>query len=166
MRDSRDTLLCAALAGDAHTLRRAGARFTEGALSDALEVLRARAAQGLLVRTLSDRIFLRYASPDSAAGAAAAMASAIDALPPFTGMKLSARIGFHCGPMGAEPNDDTTRRVLELVAQAKPGQILTTRSTAELLGTSFRAFSQKLCAAPLAAGPQAAVYEILGRDAR
>ena len=164
----RETLLCAALTGDAKALKAAGRGFAEGALGDALEALRSSArARGRLVGALSDRILVAYATPDSAAGAAVDMADAIDALPPFAGTHLRARIAFHCATASTQRDDDAAKLVFGLVAQAQPGQILTTQATAELIGTSYRAFSSRLQAAPLGrSGPQASIYEILGREAR
>lgn len=140
---ARETLLCVTVAAP------------ESARSDALQALReaAEASRGRLVGTMSDGIFLLFATPDSAAGAAADIAAG----------STSARIAVHVGRMSTDRNDRTMTRLLELVAAAQPGQILISQETAELLGTSFRAFSRRLRAAPLA---RSGMYEILGGDAR
>jgi hypothetical protein len=139
----RETLLCVAVAGP-----ESGRRAALEALREAGE-----AARGRLVGTMTDGIFLHYATPDSAAGAAADIAA----------RDTSARIALHIGTMSTDRNDGTMTRLLELVAAAQPGQIVVSQETAELLGTSFRAFSRRLRAAPLA---RTGMYQILGRDAR
>jgi adenylate cyclase len=167
MRTIRETLLGAAVMGETKGLSPSGRRFAEGAWVDAVDVLRLAArTRGRLMGVMSDRILVVYATPDSAAGAAADMADAVAALPPLAGIPLTARIAFHCGAVSATGDEETTQIVFRLLAQAKPGQILTTQETAELLGTSYRAFSSSLRAAPLAAsGPRASIYEVLGRNA-
>jgi class 3 adenylate cyclase len=139
----RETLLCVTIA------------CPESARAAGLEALRevAEASRGRLVGTMTDGIFLSYATPDSAAGAAADIAAA----------NATARVAVHAGRMSTDRNDRTMTRLLELVAAAQPGQILISQETAELLGTSFRAFSRRLRAARLA---RTGMYEILGGDAR
>jgi class 3 adenylate cyclase len=138
------TILCAALSG----------RASADALEEGVELLRetAGSCRGRVIKTLSDGIVVRFATPDAAAGAAARMAAAIVALPSHGGSKLGVRIGFHSGPAST---------ALRLAAKAKRGQILTTGSTAGLLGTSSRAFSRHLQAMRLGnAGAATGIYEV------
>jgi adenylate cyclase len=157
------TVLCAAIGGDREALKATGKRALESALADGLELLRetVESCGGRVLRIMADRIIALFATPDAAAGAAAKMHAAMATLPPFTGAQLGVRIAFHNGPLTRGRNDATLNVVLRLLARAKPGQILTTQSTAELLSTSFRAFSRHLQAAPLRArGAMAGIYEV------
>ena len=149
------TILCAAITG-----------ATDGVLDDCVGLLHTTALScgGRPLRTMADRIVAQFATPDAAAGAAAKMQAAIAALPPLSGAKLDVRIAFHSGPAGRR-SEPTLKQVLRLVARAKAGQVLTTQSTAGLLSTSFRAFSRRLRAAPVArSGAKAGIYEVISRQ--
>ena len=143
MPGTRDTLLCVAVAGP-----ESGRAAELAALREAAE-----ASRGHVVGTMTDALFLLYATPDSAAGAAADLAAG----------NAGARMAVHIGSMSTDRSDQTMTRLLELLAAAQPGQILVSQETAELLGTSFRAFSRRLRAAPLA---RTGMFEILGGHAR
>jgi adenylate cyclase len=150
------TILCAAITG-----------ATDGVLDDCVGLLHTTALScgGRPLRTMTDRVLAQFATPDAAAGAAAKMQAAIGALPPLAGAKLDVRIAFHSGPVTTRRSDPTVKQVLRLVARAKAGQVLTTQRTAGLLSTSFRAFSRRLRAAPVArSGAKAGIYEVISRQ--
>jgi adenylate cyclase len=160
MEASRQTVLCAAASGE---LKATGKRAAEGAIADCLDLLRdtAESCGGRVLKTTATCIVALFATPDAAAGAASKMRAAVDALPPLAGAKLGLRLAFHSGPVGTSANDPTVKLVLRLVARAQDGQILTTQRTAELLRTSFRAFSRHLQATPLGdSGAKAQIYEV------
>jgi adenylate cyclase len=162
------TLLCAAISGKSKPQTAADRRAAEAAVADCIGLLRdtADSCGGRLLRAMADRVLMCFATPDAAAGAAAKMREAVEALPPFSGAKLGVRIAFHNGPVSGGRNDPSAKLVLRLVAQAKRGQVLTTQITAGLLSTSFRAFSRQLQASPLGgSGPMAGIYEVSSRQA-
>jgi adenylate cyclase len=155
MQATSQTILCAAITG-----------ATDGVLDDCVGLLHntARACGGRPLRSMTDRILAQFATPDAAAGAAVKMQAAIAALPPLAGAKLDVRIAFHSGRVTGRRSDPTLKQVLRLVARAKGGQVLTTQTTAGLLSTSFRAFSRRLRATPVArSGTKAGIYEVLSR---
>lgn len=160
MQATPQTILCATIS--------AGKPAAGDGLADCIRLLceTAEACGGRVSRTMTGRIVALYATPDAAAGAAAKMHAAMAARPAPAGAKLEVRIAFHNGPLTGTRNGQNLKVVLRLVARAKSGQVLTTQSTAELLSTSFRAFSRHLQAAPLrAAGAMAGIYEVSWRPA-
>jgi adenylate cyclase len=162
------TVLCAAISGTSKPQSAADRRAAEAAVADCIELLRAMSDScgGRLLHTMADRVLTRFATPDAAAGAAAKMRAAVEALPPFSGAKLGVRIAFHNGPMSGVRHEQSVKLVLRLIAQAKIGQVLTTQRTAGLLSTSFRAFSRQLQASPLGgSGPMAGIYVLSSRQA-
>jgi adenylate cyclase len=162
-----ETLLCAAVSGDSNALKAAGKRGAEAAFEDYIDILResVEVSGGRVLKTMAERIVALFATPDAAAGAAAKMCALVEAQPPLAGTKLGVRIGFHSGAVTASRDDKTLRLVLRLVAQARSGQILTTRHTAELLGTSFRKSSRDLQASVIApSGRERAIYEVTSRQ--
>lgn len=98
-------------------------------------------AGGRVVKTIGDAVMAVFGSAESAASAAMAMQSAVDALGPPAGVKLGVRVGFRHGPVVAHEADvfgDTVNLASRLCDLASRGQIITDRDTTERLPGYYR----------------------------
>lgn len=94
-------------------------------------------------RVLNDRnnaVLALFSTADAAAAAAARMHSYAETLPPAPD-KPGIGIAFHAGPVAQREQDifgDTVNLALQLVAEAKSGQILTSHETASSLSPAIQ----------------------------
>lgn len=92
--------------------------------------------QGKVVKTIGDEVMCVFNSPDQAAAAAVCMHEAVSSDSCLTPYHLRLRIGLHHGSAISEDGDyfgDAVNTAARMVAQAKAGQIITNRSTLELM---------------------------------
>jgi adenylate cyclase len=145
------TVVFADLLGGAELIAKMGDAAAVAALGVCLKQLR-KAAEGCGARVVdrgADKLMVLVASADAAADAAAAMHTAMEALPQSGDTKLALGIGFHYGPVIQKGDDvygDTVNLAAKLVEQAASGQIITTRETATHLSPLYRAWMRKLYA--------------------
>ncbi len=88
---------------------------------------------GTVVKTIGDELLIRFDTAEGAVIAACEMQK-----PSHTKLeqRLDIRVALHCGPTIMENNDvfgDSVNIAARLVTLSKPGQILTSRETVELL---------------------------------
>ena len=119
------------------------------AIDRCLKALRehTRSAGGQVVKTIGDEVMAAFPSPDAAANAATRMQSTVDTLAPVSNTRLALRVGLQAGPVLRRDGDlfgDTVNLAARLMGQASPGQILTSRETAELLSPAVRTFTRAL----------------------
>lgn len=94
----------------------------------------ALANEGQIVKTIGDEILLRFDSPSDA------VRTALEIQEPESHDALEVRAGLHHGPTILENEDvfgDAVNIASRLVSQSKPGQILTSGDTVELLTPSL-----------------------------
>ena len=131
----------------AHVL--GGTELTAGPFRACMDRLRttAKSSGARVLDSGQDRIIVLLATPDAAADAAAAMHTAMEALPQYGGEKLGLGIGFHHGPViqkGDQVYGGAVNLAAQLVALAAKGQIITTRETASHFSPLYRAWMRKL----------------------
>ena len=143
------TVLFADVSGSTKLYETAGDQAAHGAIARIIAAM-AKAVEadgGRVVKTIGDEVMALFPSPDSAASAAAAMHTAVEAMPAVGETRLALRIGFHAGPVIQRDNDvfgDTVNLASRLVDQAVKGQIITSEETAGSLGPIYRNFIRKL----------------------
>jgi adenylate cyclase len=140
---SRATVLFAGVSGVSQLYEAAGAVRAGQAVKQCQERLRlaTRLGGGRVVKARDEEIMAIFPEAAAAAGAAAAMQAAIDALPEVGSTKLAVRIAFLSGPVTERDGDvlgDTVNLTARLAAYAKKQQIITSSSTAAALGGDFR----------------------------
>jgi adenylate cyclase len=119
------------------------------AIDRCLKALRehTRAAGGEVVKTIGDEVMAAFPTPDAAASAATHMQSTVETFAPVSDTRLALRIGLHAGRVLRREGDvfgDTVNLAARLMGQASPGQILTSRETAELLSPAVRKLTRAL----------------------
>jgi adenylate cyclase len=149
--ERQTTVLFADLLGGAELIAKAGDAAGVAALGACLKLLRkaAEGCGGRVVDRAADKLMVLVATADAAADAAAAMHTAMEAMPQSGEPKLALGIGFHYGPVIQKGDDvygDTVNLAAKLVEQAASGQIITTRETAAHLSPLYRAWMRKLYA--------------------
>jgi class 3 adenylate cyclase len=149
MSERNTAVLFADVSGSTRLYESAGDAVAHGAIDRCIAALRGatEAAGGRVVKTIGDEIMALFASPDAAAGAAAAMHAAIGTLPAVNDIRLAVRIGFHAGPVIQRDGDvfgDTVNVAARLVELARAEQILTSAETAAQLGGLYRAWTRQL----------------------
>lgn len=95
-----------------------------------------RANVGEVIKTIGDGVMSRFLSADAAAEAAVRLHEAIAMEERLKSNNLRLRIGFHVGPVIEEDNDlygDAVNVAARMTAQAKAGQIITSRQTIQVL---------------------------------
>ena len=92
---------------------------------------------GGVVKTIGDEIMSSFETPLQGISAAVDMQRAINARPPFAGMKTAIRVGLHAGPVIIE-NDDVFGDVVNVSARiaglSAADQVLTTLETIQAAG--------------------------------
>ena len=135
MRDT--TVLLAAVAPQQSNPSKEARAAPVRILADAVEL-----SGGRVVRTLDSAVLALFRCPDAAARAAARMQKYADTLSRRSaGQALAVRVGFEHGPVGQRNDDvfgETVNLALQLVDEAKDGQILTTEYTALQLGLGLQ----------------------------
>lgn len=112
-------------------------------VSDTLESIATLAVRfhGNVIKTIGDEIMCTFESPEDAATAACAMNEMLEESP-RQNPPVSVRIGLHYGPAIAERGDIfgvAVNIAARVTAQSKSRQILTTKSTIDLLPSMLRA---------------------------
>ena len=106
-------------------------------------------AGGEVIKTMGDEVMSIFSDADAAIGAAVEMQQRISGgrhLVP-DGQTISIRIGCHYGVVAREPNDifgAAVHTANRMTSQAKARQIVTTGTTVELLGESWRKATRQI----------------------
>lgn len=110
------------------------------------------ACKGRVVKTIGDGIMAVFETAEGGIDAACQMQHRVTGLPPASGIKLSIRVGLHCGPV-LEENDDffgDTVNVAARVAQlANGGQVMTSGETLRAVPALSRRATREIEVPPL-----------------
>jgi hypothetical protein len=109
-----------------------------------IDVMKAvvRANAGEVIKTIGDGVMSRFLSADAAATAAVRLHEAMAMDRRLKSNNLRLRIGFHIGPVIEEDDDlygDAVNVAARMTAQAKAGQIITSRQTVQTLNKKHHA---------------------------
>jgi len=103
---------------------------------------------GTTIKTIGDEIMCVFSVADNAAKTAIAIQEQVAMFPSAPGVPaLQMRIGFHAGEVISENNDvfgDAVNVAARMTAQAKAEQIITTRTTLNMLSPYLRASGRHL----------------------
>ena len=126
---------------------------------------------GTVIKTIGDEIMSTFPSAEDAAAAACEMHEAMDedvTEGSIASTPISIRVGFHFGPALMEGGDvfgDAVNVAARMAAQAKGGQIITTKSTLDLLSPITRASSRFVDRAPIKGKKEEIeIYEIIWQE--
>lgn len=131
------TIVFADLAGSTKLYETLGDQRALRVVADSLETLSCLVEErgGMVIKTIGDSILCTFSSVEKTAQAVSKMQDSLQKV------SLSVRVGFHSGPVVEEEGDvfgNTVNIAARLVELAKPGQILTTKSTLEKLAHAYR----------------------------
>lgn len=121
---------------------------------------------GTVIKTIGDEIMCTFNSPEDAATAACEMHELLeDEHLESNGDPVAIRIGMHFGPAIMEAGDvfgDAVNVAARMAAQAKARQIMTTKSTIDLLPPVMRASTRFVDYAPIKGKKEdVEIYEII-----
>jgi class 3 adenylate cyclase len=131
----------------AHSTRlydRLGDTVARNLVALSIDVMKAvvRANAGEVIKTIGDGVMSRFLSADAAATAAVRLHEAMAMDRRLKSNNLRLRIGFHIGPVIEEDDDlygDAVNVAARMTAQAKAGQIITSRQTVQTLNKKHHA---------------------------
>jgi adenylate cyclase len=138
-------VLFADVAGSTQIFEALGDIEASGVMRNCMKIINAAAEsqEGRAIQPLGDGLLTAFPTPEAAAEAAEDMMRRIHCEPRVAGRHLALRVGFHHGPVivrtsnifGGQLNifGDTVNTAARIAALAKPRQILTSRTTLDLL---------------------------------
>ena len=91
---------------------------------------------GIVIKTIGDEIMCAFESPERAASAAVCMNECVACEPRLMSHQIRLRVGMHHGPTLVDNQDffgDSVNVASRMVSLAKAGQIITNRTTLELM---------------------------------
>ena len=125
-------------------------------VSDTLELLTKviHIHNGTVIKTIGDEIMCTFPSADDSANAATEMQETLEDANEMKadGPEIKIRVGMHFGPALLENGDvfgDAVNVAARMAAQAKGGQIITTKTTVDLLAPIMRASTRFVDRAPI-----------------
>lgn len=125
-------------------------------VSDTLELLTKVVHQhsGVVIKTIGDEIMCTFPTADDSANAAVEMQETLEDANDMKdeGPEVKIRVGMHYGPALLEGGDvfgDAVNVAARMAAQAKGGQVITTKSTVDLLEPIMRASTRFVDRAPI-----------------
>jgi adenylate cyclase len=125
-------------------------------VSDTLELLTKVIHQhsGTVIKTIGDEVMCTFPTADDSANAANEMQETLEDANEMRneGPEIKIRVGMHYGPALLEGGDvfgDAVNVAARMAAQAKGGQIITTKSTVDLLEPIMRASTRFVDRAPI-----------------
>jgi class 3 adenylate cyclase len=139
-----NAILFADIADSTRLYERLGDTAARNLVAVSIDIMSAvvQANNGQVIKTIGDGVMGRFPSPDEAATAAVRLHEAVAKDQQLKSKNLRLRIGFHIGPVIEEDDDlygDAVNVAARMTAQAKAGQIITSRQTVQML-------SKKHCA--------------------
>lgn len=142
-------VLFADIAGSTKLYDTLGDTLAKQMVDECIALMRGIVAQygGRVVKTIGDEVMCVLPDADSGCLAATDMQIKITELPAVSNVKRAIRAGFHAGPVIEENNDvfgDTVNLAARMAGVAKAMQIITTRTTVELLSPLLRKSSRSI----------------------
>jgi adenylate cyclase len=136
-------VLFADIAGSTKLYEVLGDKVAKSMIDEALAEMTAVTARqgGRVVKTIGDEVMCVFDGADRGFMAATDMQNRIDKLPVVNGAKRRIRVGFHAGTVIEENGDvfgDTVNTAARMAGLAKGMQIITTRTTVDMLSPALR----------------------------
>lgn len=125
---------------------------------------------GTVIKTIGDEVMCTFPEADDSANAATEMQETLEDANDMReeGPKIKVRIGMHFGPALLEGGDvfgDAVNVAARMAAQAKGGQIITTKTTIDLLDPITQASSRFVDRAPIKGKKEdIEIYEIIWQE--
>jgi class 3 adenylate cyclase len=125
---------------------------------------------GTVIKTIGDEVMCTFPEADDSANAATEMHETLEDANDMReeGPKIKIRIGMHFGPALLEGGDvfgDAVNVAARMAAQAKGGQIITTKTTIDLLDPVTQASSRFVDRAPIKGKKEdIEIYEIIWQE--
>ena len=125
---------------------------------------------GTVIKTIGDEVMCTFPEPDDSANAATEMQETLEDANEMReeGPEIKIRIGMHFGPALLEGGDvfgDAVNVAARMAAQAKGGQIITTKTTIDLLDPVTQASSRFVDHAPIKGKKDVIeIYEIIWQE--
>lgn len=144
-------VLFADIAGSTKLYEVLGDATAKAMIDEALVEMSAVTARhgGRVIKTIGDEVMCVFDGPDRGFIAATDMQNRIDKLPVVNGAKRRIRVGFHAGTVIEENSDvfgDTVNTAARMAGLAKGMQIITTRTTVDMLSPALRMGTRDIAA--------------------
>jgi class 3 adenylate cyclase len=144
-------VLFADIAGSTQLYDTLGDAQAKRMIDECINLMRSITEQygGRVVKTIGDEVMCVLPDADSGCLAAMDMQLKISALPMVSGVQRAIRAGFHVGSVIEENNDvfgDTVNLAARMAGLAKGSQIMTTRSSVEVLTALLRSATRPIAA--------------------
>lgn len=140
-------ILFADIADSTQLYDRLGDTVARNLVALSIDIMRAvvRAHAGEVIKTIGDGVMSRFPSADAAVEAAVRLHEEMSMEKRLKSNNLRLRIGFHVGPVIEEEHDlygDAVNVAARMTAQAKAGQIITSRQTIQMLSAQHCAMAR------------------------
>ena len=140
MAEHYTTILFSDITGSTRMFETLGDAMAKQIISEVVDVmeLSVKSYRGRVVKTIGDEVMAEFATPEQAALAASEMQINLSQQNAAKGRNIQIHIGFHHGEVIREGGDvfgDAVNVAARMVAQCRPGQILTTRETALMMSS-------------------------------
>ena len=149
-------IMFADVAGSTQLYEVLGDEKANATIEETLELLTnvTNAHSGTVIKTIGDEVLCTFPEPDDCANAATEMQETLEDANDMReeGPEIKVRIGMHYGPALLEKADvfgDAVNVAARMAAQAKGGQIITTKTTIDLLDPITQASSRFVDRAPI-----------------
>lgn len=126
-----------------------------------------QAKGGRVIKTIGDEVMAVFPDANAATLAAMDMQNALEQLPPTSGVRLGARIGYHFGTAIDRDGDlfgDSVNLAARLSGVAIRGQIITSRTTVDRLNTVLRGSCRQLHAIEVKGKGEVDICEVLWQE--
>jgi class 3 adenylate cyclase len=163
-------VLFADIAGSTKLYEVLGDATAKAMIDEALVEMSAVTARhgGRVIKTIGDEIMCVFDGADRGFIAATDLQNRVDKLPVVNGAKRRIRIGFHAGTVIEENGDvfgDTVNTAARMAGLAKGMQIITTRTTVDMLSPALRMGTRDIAAlAVKGKADDLAVCEVLWQE--
>ena len=160
------------VAGSTHLFEVLGDDQARASIAETLELLTnvINGHNGTVIKTIGDEVMCTFPEPDDSANAATEMQETLEDANDMReeGPEIKIRIGMHFGPALLEGGDvfgDAVNVAARMAAQAKGGQIITTKTTIDLLDPVTQASSRFVDHAPIKGKKDVIeIYEIIWQE--
>ena len=165
-------IMFADVAGSTQLFEAIGDDKARASIAETLELLTnvINGHNGTVIKTIGDEIMCTFPEPDDSACAATEMQETLEDANEMReeGPEIKIRIGMHFGPALLEGGDvfgDAVNVAARMAAQAKGGQIITTKTTIDLLDPVTQASSRFVDNAPIKGKKDVIeIYEIIWQE--